>query len=188
MTLNPHGTKRSVAKRMFAVGGLLALAVGAVSAEDAAGDWGGLLAGQYHIVVHVTKEGAGHYKAALESPDQGNVVLPADDVVTDADDLSFTIPKISATYTGHWDAGKKGWVGTWTQGVIMSLSLTRMTGQTSDAAPPKRPKETAIPAGPHSPRHHEVIFDNASADLRLAVPLAVPNVPGRFPSGLRIGG
>jgi uncharacterized protein len=140
MTLNTHGTKRPVAKRMFAVGVLLALAVGAVSAEDAAGDWGGLLAGQYHIVVHVTKEGAGHYKAALESPDQGSVVLPADDVVTDANHFSFTIPKISATYTGHWDAGKKGWVGTWTQGVIMSLFLTRMTGQTSDAAPPKRPQ------------------------------------------------
>jgi len=188
MTLNTHGTKRSVAKHLLAVGGLLALTVGAVSAEDAAGDWGGLLAGQYHIVVHVTKEGAGHYKAALESPDQGSVVLPADDVVTDADHLSFTIPKISATYTGHWDAGKKGWVGTWTQGVIMSLSLTRMTGQTSDAAPPKRPQEEAIAAGTRPYRQQEVTFDNASAGIRLAGTLSVPDGTGPFPAVVLIGG
>ena len=95
--MKTHGTKRSVARRLFAVGSLLALTIGTVSAEDAAGDWGGLLAGQYHIVVHVTKDGTGHYEATLKSPDQGGFVLPAADVATDADHLSFTLPKISAT-------------------------------------------------------------------------------------------
>lgn len=186
--MNTHGTKRSVAKRLFAVGSLLALAAGAVSAEEAAGDWSGLLAGQYHIVVHVAKDGTGHYKATLESPDQGSVVLPAADVVTDADHLSFTLPKISATYTGRWDAGKKGWVGTWTQGAIMPLFLTRMTGQTSDAAPPKRPQEEAIAAGTRPYRQQEVTFDNASAGIRLAGTLSVPDGTGPFPAVVLIGG
>jgi pimeloyl-ACP methyl ester carboxylesterase len=188
MILNTHEMKRSVAKRLLAAGSLLALAVGAVSAEDAAGDWGGLLAGQYRIAVHVTKDGAGHYKAALESPDQGSVVLPVADVVTDADHLNFTIPKISATYTGRWDAGKKGWVGTWTQGAIMPLFLTRMTGQTSEAAPPKRPQEEAIAAGPRPYRQQEVAFDNASAGIRLAGTLSVPDGTGPFPAVVLIGG
>jgi len=188
MTLNTHGTKRSVAKRLFAVGSLLALAVGAVSAEDAAGDWGGLLAGQYHIVAHVAKDGTGHYKATLESPDQGSVVLPVADVVTDSDHLSFTLPKFSATYTGHWDAGKKGWVGTWTQGATMPLLLTRMTGQTSDAAHPKRPQEEAIATGARPYRQQEVTFDNASTGIRLAGTLSVPDGTGPFPAVVLIGG
>lgn len=186
--MNTHGTKRSVAKRLFAVGSLLALAVGAVSAEDAAGDWGGLLAGQYHIVVHVAKDGAGHYQATLESPDQGSFVLSAADVVTDADQLSFTLPKLGAAYQGHWDAGKKGWVGTWKQGATMPLFLTRMTGKASDAAPPKRPQEEAIAAGPRPYRQQQVIFDNASAGIKLAGTLSVPDGSGPFPAVVLIGG
>ena len=186
--MKTHGTKRSVARRLFAVGSLLALTIGTVSAEDAAGDWGGLLAGQYHVVVHVTKDGSGHYEATLKSPDQGGFVLPAADVATDADHLSFTLPKISATYRGRWDATKKGWVGTWSQGTTMPLVLTRMTDQTSGIAPPKRPQEEAIATGIRPYRQQEVTFDNASAGIRLAGTLSVPDGTGPFPAVVLIGG
>jgi len=186
--LNTHWMKRPVTKRLFVAGSLLAMVASTALAEDAAGDWSGLLAGQYHIVVHVAKDGAGHYKATLESPDQGSFVLAADAVVTDPDHLSFTIPQISARYTGLWDAQKKGWVGTWTQGGSIPLVLSRMTGHASEPASPKRPQEEAIAAGHRPYRQQEVTFDNASAGIKLAGTLSVPNGTGPFPVVILIGG
>jgi uncharacterized protein len=183
---NIHWTKRT--KRLLAAASLFALAAGAASAEDAAGDWSGLLAGQYHIIVHAAKDEAGHYKATLESPDQGKFVLPADAVVTDPDHFSFTIPKISASYAGVWNAEKKSWVGTWTQGVSLPLDLSRMTGQASELASPKRPQEDAIAAGPRPYREQEVTFDNVSAGIKLAGTLSVPDGTGPFPAVVLIGG
>lgn len=186
--MNTHGMKRTMAARLMAVGGLLALAAGTASAEDAAGNWGGLLAGQYHIVLHVTKDGAGHYNATLESPDQGSDVLAVANLATDADHLSFSLPKFGATYGGRWDASKKGWVGMWSQGVAMPLLLTRLTGQVSDAAPAKRPQEDAIATGVLPYRQQEVTFDNPSAGIKLAGTLSVPEGNGPFPAVVLIGG
>ena len=82
--------KSSWKKSSFAAARLFALAAtlaaGSAMAEEAAGDWSGLLGGQLHVIVHVTKDADGHYGATLESPDQGSFVLPADKVVVDADD------------------------------------------------------------------------------------------------------
>lgn len=174
---------------LFAASSLLALVAGAAMAEDAAGDWVGIIAGQFHVVVHVTKDGAGRYQATLESPDQGKFVLPVDSVVTDPDHLSFTVAKISASYAGHWHVETKAWVGNWTQDTSLPLVLTRMTGQPADLAPPKRPQEDAIAAGPLPYSNEPVAFANAAVSgVTLNGTFSKPAGAGPFPTVVLISG
>jgi len=179
-------------KRSFAAARLTALiatlAAGSASAEEAAGDWSGLLAGQLHIIVHVTKDAGGHYGVTLESPDQGSFVLPADKVATDAGHFSFTIAKIGGSFSGTWNAEKNGWVGTWIQGQPLSLVLSPMTTRAAALAPAKRPQEEAIAAGPRPYRQEAVSFANAGAGIKLAGTLGIPDGVGPFPAVVLICG
>ena len=163
-------------------------AVGSASAGEAAGDWSGLLAGQLHIIVHVTKDAGGHYGATLESPDQGSFVLPADKVAADADHFSFTIAKIGGSFAGSWNAEKNGWVGTWTQGQALPLVLSPMASRAAALAPAKRPQEEAIAAGPRPYRQEVVSFVGAGAGVRLAGTLGIPDGAGPFPAVVLICG
>ncbi len=178
--------------RVFAAARLLALAAalaaGNASAEEAAGDWSGLLAGRLHVIVHVTRDADGRYGATLESPDQGSFVLPAETVVADAEHFSFTIARIGGSFAGTWDAGKNGWVGTWTQGQALPLVLSPMTSRVAALAPPKRPQEEAIAAGPRPYRQESVAFANAGAGIRLAGTLSIPDGVGPFPAVVLICG
>lgn len=172
--------------RWFAAAHLFALsatlAAGSASAEEAAGDWSGLLAGQLHVLVHVAQDAGGHYGATLESPDQGSVVLPADKVAADADHFSFTIANIGASFAGTWNVEKNGWVGTWTQGQSLPLVLSRMTSRAAALAPARRPQEEAIAAGPRPYRQQAVRFANAGAGIELAGILSIPDGAGPFPA------
>ena len=174
---------------LFTAGSLLALTAGAASAEEAAGDWTGLLAGQYHVVLHVTKDAAGHYSATLESPDQGQFVLTADEVTTDPDHLGFTISKIGARYAGVWNTEKKGWVGTWNQGMNAPLVLTRMTSPVAQLAPPRRPQEAAIAKGTLPYISETVSFANTAAPgVTLAGTFSRPAGAAPFPTVVLIAG
>jgi hypothetical protein len=178
--------RSGAAAHLFAL--VATLATGSAMAEEAAGDWSGLLAGQLHIIVHVSKDAGGHYGATMESPDQGKVVLAADQVAADADHLSFTIQKISGSFAGTWDAGKDAWVGTWTQGRTLPLVLARMTNRAAALAPPRRPQEEAIAAGPRPYREEAVTFAGGAAGIRLAGNLSIPQGAGPFPAVVLIAG
>lgn len=164
------------------------LAAGNVSAEELAGDWSGVLAGQLHVIVHVMKDASGHYGATLESPDQGKFVLPADKVAADADRFSFTIPKIGGSFTGIWNSEKNGWVGTWTQGAVLPFVLSQMTSRAAALKPTKRPQEDAIVAGPRPYREEVVSIANAAAGIKLAGTLSIPNGAGPLPAVVLITG
>ena len=159
----------------------------AARAEEPAGDWGGLLMGQLHVIVHVKKDGT-QYRATLESPDQGTFVLPADTVTATPDHLSFAIAKIHGTYDGIWDNAQKAWVGTWTQGQAMPLVLKRLDTQQAPPAPQKRPQEEAIAAAPPAYRSTEVEFDSSAAGVKLAGTFSVPQGGGPFPAVVLISG
>jgi pimeloyl-ACP methyl ester carboxylesterase len=168
---------------------VLALALAAPAfAEEAAGDWGGLLMGQLHIIVHVKKDDKGQYSASLESPDQGAFVLPADAVTATPDHLAFAITKINGSYDGVWDDKKQAWVGTWTQGQAMPLELKRLVDGKVVATEPKRPQEEAIMAGPRPYTVAEVAFDSSAAGVKLAGTFSVPEGQGPFPAVVLIAG
>ncbi len=104
---------------------VLGLSASATHAEEAAGDWSGVLAGELHVIVHITKEGGGRYAVTLESPDQGSFILRADKVEVEADHLAFNLPDIEARYDGAWKPEQGAWVGAWTQAQTLPLSLSR---------------------------------------------------------------
>lgn len=182
----PHIDRALAAAQLFALSATLA--AGSALAEEAAGDWSGLLAGQLHIIVHVTKDAGGHYGATLESPDQGSVLLAADKVAADADHFSFAIPRIGGSFAGTWNADKKAWAGTWTQGASLPLVLSRMTSRAQALAPARRPQEAAIAAGPRPYRQEPVSFASGAAGVKLAGTLSVPDGAGPFPAVVLICG
>lgn len=131
-------------------------------AQEAVGDWTGLLAGQLHIIVHITKSTDGLYSGSLESPDQGAFVLPMENIEVTPKLLAFSIPKIDGSYDGAWDAGTKCWVGTWHQGQYIPFNLTRLDSKASNKLKAKRPQEDAITAAPLPYKQHEAAFDSSS--------------------------
>ncbi|WP_303829929.1 alpha/beta hydrolase family protein [Asticcacaulis taihuensis] len=175
-------------KGLSLVSAILALAFAMPAfAEDPAGDWGGLLMGQLHIIVHVKKDDQGQYSATLESPDQGTFVLPADTVTAAPDHLAFAITRINGSYDGQWDETKQAWVGTWTQGQAMPLELKRLVDGKVVSAEPKRPQEEAITAGPRPYTVSEVAFDSV-AGVKLAGTFSVPEGKGPLPAVVLIAG
>jgi len=175
-------------KRLSLVSAIMALAFAMPAfAEDPAGDWGGLLMGQLHIIVHVKKDDQDQYSATLESPDQGTFVLPADTVTAAPDHLAFAITRINGSYDGQWDETKQAWVGTWTQGQAMPLELKRLVDGKVVSAEPKRPQEEAITAGPRPYTVSEVAFDSM-AGVKLAGTFSVPEGKGPFPAVVLIAG
>jgi hypothetical protein len=176
----------AIVARVLAVS--FALTAGQALAQEAAGDWGGFLAGQLHIIVHITKNADGHYSGSLESPDQGAFVLPAENVEVTQDHLGFSIPKLGGRYDGAWNASQKAWVGTWKQGQSIPFILSRLNAQAMNALMPKRPQEGAIASAPRHFQQHEVTFDNPSAKVKLAGIFSVPEGTGPFPSVVLICG
>jgi serine-type D-Ala-D-Ala carboxypeptidase/endopeptidase len=112
----------------FALAAALAFAAPAM-AEDAAGDWTGVIttpAAALHIAVHIHATGAGAYAGAVDSPDQGAFDVPIANVVASADHLSFDVPATHGSYAGQWDAGAHQWKGAFTQaGAALPLTLAR---------------------------------------------------------------
>jgi pimeloyl-ACP methyl ester carboxylesterase len=144
---------------------LFVLTAAPAFAQEAVGDWTGLLAGQLHIIVHITKSADGLYSGSLESPDQGDFVLPAEKIEVTHNHLAFSIPKINGSYDGTWDAGTKSWVGTWHQVQYIPFNLTRRDSKALNQLKAKRPQEKAIAATPQPNQQHEVTFDSSSVAL-----------------------
>jgi hypothetical protein len=156
-------------------------------AEDAAGDWAGVLMGQLHIVVHITRAVDGKLSGILESVDQGDAKIPIDTIDATPDHLKFSIAAIGGGYDAQWDESKKQWTGTWTQGgTPLPLDLTR--GTKAEAPKPKRPQEEAIAASRLPYQDRSVTIDNAPAKVTLAGALTLPQGKGPFPAVVLISG
>lgn len=164
------------------------LCVSASHAEEAAGDWGGVLAGTLRIVVHIKKVGAHGYSGILVSLDQGDSKIPLDMVTASGDHLAFSAASIMGSYKGHWDSTKRGWVGTWSQTQSLPLELKRLDEAGIRALRSKRPQEDAIAKASKVFRSREVTFDSAHGSVRIAGTLSFPEGKGPFPALVQISG
>lgn len=153
--------------------------------QDFEGNWGGTLMGALRLILHVKKSPAGDYSAVLESVDQGHAMMPVDKLAITADHIAFSIASIRGSYDAKWDDNAKAWVGTWTQGQGMPLTLTRVNGEVAKA---KRPQEEAIEAGPLPYSRQAVKFDGGEASVKLAGTFNLPQGTGPFPAVLLIAG
>ncbi len=165
-------------KLIVAAAAIALLTGGTAHAEDAAGDWAGVLMGQLHVIIHLEKSSDGKWSGTLQSPDQGPTKIPVSDVEATSDHLKFTVPAIHGTYDATWDDSRKEWTGTWSQGANLPLVLHR--GTTAEAQPQKRPQEEAIAKGPLPYTDDAVAFVNPAAGVTLKGTFAKPVGAGPF--------
>jgi len=164
---------------------LLATATPAAWAQDASGDWIGHLPSGFRVLVHIDKAGHG-YSGVLINP-SGNQT-PLDDITANVRHLHFGATALGLGYDGDWDAGRKAWHGQLTFQKIYPLDLHHATDAELHPAPPKRPQEAAIKAGPRPYASRDVLFPNQGAHVTLAGTLSVPSGKGPFPAVVLVSG
>ena len=85
---------------------------------DLTGDWqGGLNAGNEirHLVLHVTKDGAGNYTGDMDSVDRGINGILISAMSLAGSKLTFTVEVLHASYSGTVSADGSSIAGTWSQ-------------------------------------------------------------------------
>jgi len=128
--------KRLVVNITFSVMAcLLATGCANTSAEDqniqpnGIGDWVGALnvpGGNLRLWLSVERSSQGELLATLDSIDQTpGKKMTVQDIIVQGNKLSFSIPKITAKYLGHWNSSTKQWLGTFTQGQEFDLNFSR---------------------------------------------------------------
>jgi len=111
--------------RLAAFVAVLSLAASAAWAAPAVGAWHGALAtpgGTLRVVVKIETAAAG-LTGVMLSPDQTAQPVPLANVAAKGDDLGFDVPAIRGRFEGRWDAAKSAWVGQWSQGLSIPLTL-----------------------------------------------------------------
>jgi pimeloyl-ACP methyl ester carboxylesterase len=150
------------------------------------GVWNGTLnvAGELHLVLHVTLLKDGTYSATLDSPDQHVSGITCDTVGTktgtSGNTLHFTINKLKVSYTGTL-LNDSTLSGTFTQGVNIPLDLHR-----SDIPPPIKIVRAQTPKPPFPYKTEEVIYNGNG--LQYGGTITVPPGNGTFPAVLLITG
>src|SRR5277367_5966335 len=129
---------------LFSAGGSMGQA--ADSANGIEGVWAGVLGGQLHIVVTITKSGSGELGGTMNSVDQ-NAVLALSNVTFHADALRFEVPRVGGVYEGKVKKNGRDISGSWTQagGPAQALDFSRRVE--SGGAP-----EQAVPKAEHTPK------------------------------------
>ncbi|MGA7341934.1 MAG: TIGR03435 family protein [Terracidiphilus sp.] len=144
--------------------------------KDIADTWQGTLhAGRdLRLVVKITKDDKGAYKAAFYSIDQGGQSIPADTVTQDGSAVKMEIKMIGGSFEGKLSGDGKTIDGSWSQGPNpLPLTLTRATPETEWTIPTPPP-----PVPPMA----------ADADPSLEVATIKPSDPSRQGKGFTFRG
>jgi D-alanyl-D-alanine-carboxypeptidase/D-alanyl-D-alanine-endopeptidase len=90
------------------------------AAQDAAGDWAGVLevtpTVKLPLIVHIKRDEAGAVSGTIDSPSQGANAIPLSEVVASDGKLAFKVTAISGAYEATWKPDDKSWDGKWSQG------------------------------------------------------------------------
>lgn len=131
-------------KKLFLIPAVLLFATAVSLAQDITGDWNGTLntgAGELRLVLHVTNNPDGTLKSTIDSLDQGAKAIPVTSTVLKNSTLSLKINAVNGTYDGKLSADGKEIVGTWTQGMGLSLTFRRGALPVKAAAKPTTPSD-----------------------------------------------
>jgi non-heme chloroperoxidase len=126
-------------------------------AQDIAGDWQGTLktgAANLRLVLQISKDSDGGWKAMLFSLDQGTEGMAANSVTLKGSTLTVKLDALRGTYEGKLSADGSSIDGTWTQGPPLPLEFKR--------APKGAPAQT-------DPTPHSVQFITVDNDVKLEV-------------------
>ncbi len=169
----------------LAVACLLTLLAPAASlAADFEGDWKGALkvsGTELPIVIHITAAGDG-YSATLDSPSQGAIGIPVNEVEVEGSEIRLFIRPIGGTFTATLADEGSELDGTWAQnGLEFPLLMVR----DNDSARKPRPQE---PVEPVPYQIEEVRFPSAAEGVVLAGTLTRPTEPTGAPAVVLISG
>jgi len=98
-------------------------------AQEIVGDWQGTLkvnSAELRLVLHVTKDDAGHLKAMLDSIDQDADDIPVTSITLKEGNLKFEVLDVHGDYQGTFNADGTAIEGTWTQLQPLPLTFRRL--------------------------------------------------------------
>lgn len=103
----------------------------AVVESPIVGDWEGSLSladgSALRVIVHITQDADGNPAATLDSPDQGALGIPVDEVRFEDRALYLYLQVIEGSYTGALQEDNETIEGTWTQPAgSMTLNMERV--------------------------------------------------------------
>ena len=125
-----------------------ALLASSLHAQNITGTWQGTLKApqrELRIVLKISLEDD-KLKAVTYSIDQGGQPLPASTITRDGSTIKMTVAMIGGSYEGKLSADGNSITGTWTQGVPLSLNLTRATPDTAWTIPEPPPPPVRMAA------------------------------------------
>ena len=105
---------------LFSAGGSMGQATD--SANGIAGVWAGVLGGQLHLVVTITKSSSGELGGTMNSVDQ-HTVLELSNVTFHGDALRFEVPRVGGVYEGKLKKNGRDISGSWTQTGVPAQAL-----------------------------------------------------------------
>ena len=168
----------------------MVLLIGACSSSSAPeiqieGTWLGTLTvdgPSLRIVVNLTRGTSGAYSGTMDSPDQGSLAIPIDEVTFDGHHVVATMAALSARFSGEVSSDDASIVGTFSQaGQSLALLLRKQPGPLDY----RRPQD---PIAPYPYRSQEVTFPNAKAGITLAGTLTWPAGQGPCKAVVLISG
>ena len=156
----------------------------AVSGQDIAGQWNGILKVQgiqLRLVFHIDKTDLG-YTATMDSPDQGVNGIPVTTVSFEQANITLIIPSAKIEYDGVLGEDNSI-VGTFRQaGQSFPLNLSKEIVEKEKLV---RPQE---PIKPYPYYEEEITFRNEKAGIDLAGTLTLPRKDGVYPVVILISG
>ncbi|MHB9027548.1 MAG: alpha/beta hydrolase family protein [Candidatus Latescibacterota bacterium] len=132
------------------------------------------------MAFEISKAKEGRYTAVLHNIDQGNMNIPMNSVTVNGDSLRLEMKSVFS-YEGNFQPDGNTITGNWVQGGLTPLDLKRV-----DKIPELNRPQT--PKKPYPYIEEEVVFQNPSANIRIAGTLTIPKKKGPFPAVLLIGG
>jgi murein DD-endopeptidase len=149
---------------IIALLGFLLLPAGSVaqsagSANGIEGVWAGVLGGQLHLVVTITKSGSGELGGTMNSVDQ-HAVLALSNVTLRGDAVRFEVPRVGGVYEGKLKKNGRDISGSWTQTgePAQALDFTRSAESGGAAGAAAAPAQTA-PKPEHTPKPVVPLFN-----------------------------
>jgi murein DD-endopeptidase MepM/ murein hydrolase activator NlpD len=131
------------------------------SANGIEGVWAGVLGGQLHLVVTITKSSSGELGGTMNSVDQHGV-LALSNVTLRGDALRFEVPRVGGVYEGKLKKNQRDISGSWTQTgePAQALDFTRSaeSGGTSNGTSSGSAAQ-AVPKVEHTPKPVVPLFN-----------------------------
>src|SRR5580704_241415 len=131
------------------------MAQSADSANGIEGVWAGVLGGQLHLVVTITRSSSGELGGTMNSLDQ-HAVLALSNVTLEGSAVRFEVQRVGGVYEGQLKKNGRDISGSWTQTGVpaQALDFSRRadSGGTANGASEGSAAQAPVPKAEHTPK------------------------------------